>query len=336
MFIFTLFSSIFSLFENTLGLKYQVTIEGERRGGSPYYILYGLKNKKLSFIFSLILVLSSIIFFLPIQIKGITFSIKNLININYYIIFITLIIFSFIFIFRGTNIIAKIINKIVPIMTSIFLFVCFYAIIIKYNQIYFVIKLILKSAFNFKSYGISMIIIGLKRSLFSNEAGLGTAPSINCYSNNKPIRQGYLQVLTCFIDTIVMCIMLGFVILLYNIDLNIENSDSLSILIFENIFPKIGKYIGNFLLFIFSLATVVSSYYAGETNILFNNVVNKKINVNILKTCYKMLFIIGIFLGVFFSNSNLWNLVDYGLVFLGIINIYAIIKLENRFNEEIK
>lgn len=181
-----------------------------------------------------------------------------------------------------------------------------------------------------------MIIIGLKRSLFSNEAGLGTAPSINCYSNNKPIRQGYLQVLTCFIDTIVMCIMLGFVILLYNIDLNIENSDSLSILIFENIFPKTGKYIGNFLLFIFSLATVVSSYYVGETNILFNNVVNKKINVNILKTCYKMLFIIGIFLGVFFSNSNLWNLVDYGLVFLGIINIYAIIKLENRFNEEIK
>ena len=86
MFIFTLFSSIFSLFENTLGLKYQVTIEGERRGGSPYYILYGLKNKKLSFIFSLILVLSSTIFFLPIQIKGITFSIKNLININYYII----------------------------------------------------------------------------------------------------------------------------------------------------------------------------------------------------------------------------------------------------------
>lgn len=336
MFICTLFTTIFSLIENTLGLKYQVIIDGERRGGSPYYILKGLNKKKLSSLFSIILVLSSTIFFLPIQIRGITFSINNLFDINPMIIFILLIIFSFVFIFRGTNIITKIIDKIVPIMTGLFFVVCLYAIIIKYDQIYNVLKLIIKDAFNFKSCGVSAIIIGLKRSLFSNEAGLGTSPSINSYSNNKPINQGYLQVLTCFIDTVVMCIMLGLVILLYNIDLNIENSDKLSVIVFENIFPDIGEYVGNFLLFIFSLATVISGFYAGETNMLFNNVINNKINVNILKTCYKMLFIIGIYLGVFFNNTKLWNLVDYGLVFLGIINIYVISKLNNKFSEELK
>ena len=97
MVICTLFTTIFSLIENTLGLKYQVLIEGERRGGSPYYILFGLKNKKLSKIFSIFLVLSSTIFFLPIQVKGVSFSLNNLFKINQYLIILILLIFSFVF-----------------------------------------------------------------------------------------------------------------------------------------------------------------------------------------------------------------------------------------------
>ena len=80
MVVCTIFTTIFSLIENTLGLKYQVIIESERRGGSPYYILYGLNKKRVSKIFSILLVLSSTIFFLPIQVKGVSFSLNNLFN----------------------------------------------------------------------------------------------------------------------------------------------------------------------------------------------------------------------------------------------------------------
>ena len=76
----TIFTTIFSLMENTIALKYNTFIDGERRGGSPYYILYGLKNKNLSLLFSFILVLSSTIFFLPIQVKGVSFSLVKLFN----------------------------------------------------------------------------------------------------------------------------------------------------------------------------------------------------------------------------------------------------------------
>ena len=107
-----------------------------------------------------------------------------------------------------TNTITRIINKIVPFMTGLFLIVCIYGLIIKFNYIDDVLMLIIKDAFTVKSGFISVVILGLKRSLFSNEAGLGTAPSINSYSDNTPIKQGYLQVLTCFIDTIIMCILL--------------------------------------------------------------------------------------------------------------------------------
>lgn len=334
MIICTVFTSIFSLIENTLGLKYVVDIDGERRGGSPYYILFGLKRRKLAKIFSVFLVLSSTIFFLPIQVRGIFFSIKTFFNINDYLIFVLILTFCFMFVFRGTSIITKIINKIVPIMTISFLFICFYALILKINNIGNVINIILSDAFNFKSGSIGVIIVGLKRSLFSNEAGLGTAPSINSYSNNVPIRQGYLQVLTCVIDTVVMCVLLGFIILLYEIDLNDYNGEQLSIKIFETIFKNNGKLIGCFLLLTFSLATVISSYYAGETNMLFNCIKNNK--SSIYKFIYQLLFIIGILLGVFVSDNKVWNLVDYGLVILGIVNIFVIIKMKKSFENELK
>lgn len=334
MCICTLFTSIFSLMENTLGLKYRVIIDQEGRGGSPYYILKGLNMPKLASIFSVFLVLSSTIFFLPIQVKGVTYSLSYITIINNDVITILLLVFIFIFVFNGTQLITKIINRIVPIMTLIFLLICLYAVIMKWTLIDDVVKIIITDAFNFKSEFLSAIILGLKRSIFSNEAGLGTAPSINCYSDNTPIKQGYLQVLTCFIDTIVMCVLLGIVILLYDIDLSFNSSNELSILIFENIVPLYGKEIGSFLLFIFSLATIISSFYSGESNMLFNSLKNKK-NINKLKFIYKLLFIIGILLGSYAKNSILWDLVDYGIVILGLINIIVIIKLENKFKIEL-
>lgn len=161
--------------ENTIALKYNTFIDGERRGGSPYYILYGLKNKNLSLLFSFILVLSSTIFFLPIQVKGVSFSLVKLFNLNSFYVICLLLIFSFVFIFRGTNILTKVINKIVPIMTVVFLTICLYALFTKMDMLPSVLKLIISEAFNFKSGFVGVIIVGLKRSLFSNEAGLGTA-----------------------------------------------------------------------------------------------------------------------------------------------------------------
>ena len=334
MIICTLFTTIFSLMENTIALKYTTKIDDERRGGSPYYILFGLKNKKLATFFSLMLVLSGTIFFLPIQVKGVSFSLYKLFNLNNFYIICLLLIFSFVFIFQGTKTLTKVINIIVPIMTIVFLVISFYALFTQIDKLPYVLKEILLDAFDLKSGFIGVVIVGLKRSLFSNEAGLGTAPSINCYSDNIPIKQSYLQVLTCFIDTIIMCVLLGIVILLYDVNINDYNSEELSIMIFEYIFPGKGLYIGCFILFTFSLATIISSYYSGETNMLFNVIKNKK-KSNILKLCYKMLFIIGLFIGVFFDNSDIWGFVDIGLVVLGLINIIVIIKLKKDFEYEL-
>lgn len=132
-----------------------------------------------------------------------------------------------------------------------------------------------------------------------------------------------------------MCVLLGVVILLYEVNINDYNGEELSIIIFENIFPGKGKYIGCFILFTFSLATIISGYYGGESNMLFNAINNKK-RVNICRFCYKILFIFGLFIGVFMGNNGIWNLVDYGLIIMGIINIVVIILLKKDFESEIQ
>lgn len=331
MAICTIFSSILSLMENTIAIKYQVKMENELRGGSPYYILFGLNNIKLAKIFSYILVLSSTIFFLPIQVKGVEDALVYNFDIKKTYILLGLIIFTFIVIFKGTKSIINFLKVLVPIMTMAFLLICFYALIKKFYLIDDVIKLILKDALTIKSGFVGGIVVGLKRSLFSNEAGLGTAPSINAMSDiKKPINQGYLQVLTCFIDTIIMCVLLGFIILQYNVDINSLDESKVAILIFEKLFNKYGNYIGSFFLFTFSLATIVSGYYAGESNMLFNGMLKKK-RKYIYKLIYKVLFILGLIIGTYFSNNRIWNLVDLGLILLGIINGIVIYKLRHQF-----
>lgn len=333
MIITTIFTTIFSLIENTIALKYRVKIDNESRGGSPYYILFGLKKLPLAKLFSYFLVLSSTIFFLPIQVKGVEDAITYTFNINKIYILLFLIIFSIVIIFQGTPSITKFVKRLVPIMTFSFLGICIYALINKASLIIPTCKIILRDALAIRSSLTTVIIVGIKKSLFSNEAGLGTAPSINAMSDtDKPLSQGYLQVLTCFIDTIVMCVLLGFVIIQYQVDLNSLDESKVAILIFEEIFGGIGKIIGAFFLFSFSLATIVSSYYSGETNMLFNGMLKPK-NIKIYKNIYRLLFILGLIIGTFFSNENIWNLVDLGLVFLGLLNIFVLIKLECDFKQ---
>lgn len=333
MVITTVFTTIFSLIENTIALKYRVKIDKENRGGSPYYILFGLKKITLAKVFSIFLVLSSTIFFLPVQVKGVEDAITYTFEIPKFYILIILVFFSIVIIFNGTSTITTFIKRLVPIMTISFLGICLYALINKYQLIIPTCQIILRDALTIRASITTVIIVGIKRSLFSNEAGLGTAPSINAMSDtDKPLNQGYLQVLSCFIDTVVMCVLLGFVIIQYQIDLNSLDESKIAILIFEQIFGVIGKYIGSFFLFAFSLATIVSSYYSGETNMLFNGMIKPK-NKKIYQNIYRILFIFGLFIGTFFSNNHIWDLVDSGLVLLGLVNIYALIKLEYEFKQ---
>jgi len=335
MIVFAFFASVFSVIENTLGVKYKVKINGEYRGGSPYYILEGLGKRKTAILIAVFLVLTNTVLFQPLQVNTLSESIHVGFNISYYIIFLIISLFAILFIFSGTKKIVSFSEKIVPFMSLSFIMISIVVILINIERLPNVIGIILKEAFNFKSIFCGGIFVGLKRSLFSHEAGLGTMPTISAMSDvDKPIDQGFVQCFGVFFDTVIMCTLTGLMILCVGV--NIPNQDGYELVI--NVFIEIfnndifGKYVAVIFMFMFSLATIVSQYYLGESNLIF--ITNKKERKNIVYL-YRCLYLVGIFIGVFLSIKQIWNIIDYGILGIGMINIYSIIKLRKEFEVEL-
>lgn len=339
MIISAFFLSIYALIENTLSVKYSTIINNETRGGACFYIDKGLNKKGLAIIFSFMLLCSSTIFFGPLQVNTLSQSIIIPFKINKAIILVAMFLFAYFVIFKGTKRILYFIDKIVPIMTLVFLLVGLITIIINIKMLPNVVKLIVKDAFSIKSiFGAltgGAVIIGLKRSHFSNEAGLGTTPTLSGMSNIKSsISQGYVQVLSVIIDTAVMCTIMGLMILLYDIETFHFEGVELAIYIYEIILGDFGRYLGSFLLFCFSFATWISSYYSGETNIMYLQSHLKK-DKNQIRNLYKILFLLSTIFGIYSSGLAVWDAIDIGMVILGIINIYIMFSLEKDFKNEL-
>lgn len=337
MWVFTLFSSIFSLMENTITQVYKKKINGENRGGSCFYIRYGLNNKILAIIFSFFLVLTNTVLFQPLQVNTISETLNITLNIEKFVILIMLLLFTYFVIFKGTKRIVRFSEIIVPIMSITYIGVAITVILVNINIFPSVLQKIMSEAFSkkaiFAGSASSCFMIGIKRSLFSNETGLGTMPSISSMSDvRKPVMQGYVQTVGAFIDTVLMCSLTGFVILIY--DLKLDNFEGVDLIlsIFNEILGDYGTILASFFMLTFATATVVSEFYLGESNLLY--LVENK-NKKIYKFIFKLLFICGIFIGTFLSTKNIWIIVDNGMVLLGILNVYALIKLQKVFKTEL-
>lgn len=333
MWVYAIFSSIFSIIENTLAQVYKTRINGENRGGSAYYIYKGLGYKRISILIAIFFVLTNTIIFQPLQVNTISQTLEIVLKFNKNFIFILLLLFTLIIIFKGTKSIVKFTEYIVPIMSITFILLGLILIFINIKKFPLVLNDIITKAFSKDSILGGCIYVGFKRSLFSHEAGLGTMPTVSAMADcKKPIDQGHVSAFGVFIDTIVMCSVTGFMILLYNIKLDANTEVELIINVFESIFGNIGIFIATFFMLTFAISTFVSEFYLGETNLLFIFRDNAK---KIYYFLYKCLFLLGIFLGVYLNNNSIWFIIDVGLILLGCVNLFALFRLENVFKEEV-
>ena len=173
-------------------------------------------------------------------------------------------------IFGGIKRIGKVASKLVPLMVIIYMFTVFYILILNYNLFFPVLKLIITDAFSANSVlggavG-SLILIGARRAAFSNEAGVGTSPIIHAASkNDNPIKEGLVAMTGPFVDTIIVCTLTAFSILVSGIwDLGNASGIQLVLLSFEKSIPYFGKYILFSCTFIFAITTLFGNSYFGE------------------------------------------------------------------------
>lgn len=331
--ITTFLISILSYVETYLAIKYRGKDgEGNYNGGPNYYIKKGLGNKKLAYLYAFLIIICYIGGFLGIQSNTITKSLTGIIPVSKYLVSLVLVLITFLSIFGGVKGISKITSKLVPFMTLFYIFLFIYVVFVNYTQIPSILLDIIKDALNMDSFlggFLSTCIIGLQRGIFSNEAGLGTGSiSAATTSSNNPSKQAYLEVIGVYITSILLCTATALFILTTpyeGITFNDVNGIELMQYAFSYHFGAIGEILLFIFIFLFAFSTVLTGYYYGESALRF--IVGKEKEKYI--TLLKIVTLFVIFLGGLLSATLLWNIVDLLVAFLAIINIYALIFLED-------
>jgi len=209
--------------ESTLGQLYKEKDEkGNFRGGPAYYMRKGLNSKSLAIIFSLCLFFGYGFVFSSVQANSITDAFYGSYGLDKLATGIVITIVAAFIIFGGLKKIARFAEFTVPFMGVAYLLVCLYVLAINITLIPAIIADIFTSALGLKEAGGGLvgaaIVQGVKRGLYSNEAGMGSAPNVAAAASPNPphpVAQGYIQMLAVFFDTIIICSCTAFVILLF-------------------------------------------------------------------------------------------------------------------------
>ena len=332
----SLISAPLTFAETYLGIKYKDRDKNNNSiGGPSYYIKKALNNKKLASLYSIIIIISYISGFISIQSNTITKSITTIYNINPLIIGLILSIITLIIIFGGINKIANTTSKIVPIMSLLYIGTSLYITITNIYLIPNIIKSIISSAFNIKAFTTSFLpimILGVQRGIFSSETGIGTcAIAASTGDNNSPISEGYIQMFGIYITSFLICTSTAIIILTSNYKiLNINDINGIEIAshAFKYHLGNNGNILLVILIILFAFSTILTGYYYGESCLEFFNKSNKLYIIML-----KLITIIIIFIGSFFSSTIMWKFTDLLIAIPILINIYAIIKLKDEIKK---
>ena len=338
MWIMAVIGSASSMAESTLAQIYKVKSKDGKSfvGGPAYYIEKAFGNKKISMIFSSLFVFCFLFGFNALQAHNMSSSLKYYIP-NYentiwpYVVGIVLAsVVSFV-VFGGMKRIGFVSSYLVPAMASIYILAGLYIILTNFSKIPDAFSAILSSAFNFKSIfgGMSgsVLLIGIKRGLLSNEAGMGSAPNAAASADTShPAKQGIAQILSVFIDTILICSTSAFILLLSGVDLN--SSLSGMPLMQKALESQLGIWGVHFITLsvtAFAFSAIIGNFGLSEPNIMFIKDSPK------LSNTLRLLGIFSIIFGCVATASVAWNLADISMAFIAIVNIITILKLSKRY-----
>ncbi|WP_294154156.1 alanine/glycine:cation symporter family protein [uncultured Clostridium sp.] len=325
MWLMALIGSASSFVESTLAQIYkQSDGNGSYIGGPAYYMEKALNMKWMGVIFSILITICFGLVFNSVQSNTISLALNQAFGVNRIIVGVVLTIITAIIIFGGIHRIAKVSEIIVPIMAVAYILIALFVVVINITKVPGLISLIVQNAFGAKqAVGGSIggaLLIGIKRGLFSNEAGMGSAPNAAATANvSHPVKQGLIQTLGVFTDTIVICSCTAFIILLSDIDLS---SGLTGIELTQN---ALSSHLGNFgsifiaiCVLLFAFSSIVGNYYYGEANIEFLS--SKKIYITIYRVCVALM----VLFGATVSMDIVWNLADVIMALMAITNLIAI------------
>ncbi|MGG5462593.1 alanine/glycine:cation symporter family protein [Clostridium sp. B9] len=327
MWLIALIGSASSFVESTLAQIYKVKDKDSFRGGPAYYMEKGLGKRWLGILFSILITICFGFVFNAVQANTVSVAFHSAFGFSRLTIGIILAIITALVIFGGIHRVAKVSEIIVPILAVAYILIAIVVLLLNITELPSVLKLIVESAFGIKQLtagGLGAAVMqGIKRGLFSNEAGMGSAPNAAATATvSHPVKQGLIQTLGVFTDTLLICSCTAFIILLSGsyADTNLTGIELTQQALVSQIGP-FGAYFIAICILLFAFSSIVGNFYYGQTNIEFMN--SKKWILNV----YRILVIGMVLFGSVTEVALVWNLADLFMGLMAILNIITILFL---------
>jgi len=333
MWIVAIIGGATSFVESTLAQVYKVKDvdkPGTYRGGPAYYISKGLNQKWLGVVFAILIALTFGLIFNSVQSNTISAAFEEAFGLQSVAVGLILAALTAVIIFGGIHRIAFVSSVIVPIMVVLYIVMAAVVFVTNIGEFPAVMASIIKHAFGLEQAiggGIGAAIMhGVRRGLFSNEAGMGSAPNAAATAAvSHPAKQGFIQTLGVYFDTLIVCTATAFIILVSTDVYNSGQYEGINLLQ-ASLSSQVGDWANIFIavaIFLFAFTSIIGSYYYGETNIQF--IKNSKSILNL----YRLATIAFVFIGSLVGLGFVWSVADLFMGLMTVINLIGIALLGN-------
>lgn len=319
-----------SFFECSLGQLYKrCDAEGQFRGGPSYYIQHGLGKRWLGMIMAVLLLVTFGFAFNGLQSHAVTHSLNDAFKISPSYAGVGLAILLGLVFVGGIKRIAKVADLLVPIKTLVYIAVTLYVIGVQFEHVPHMLMTIVKSAFGMDEVfgGLigSAIVMGVKRGVFANEAGLGSAPNVAAVAQvEHPVAQGVVQAFSVFLDTFVICTCTALLILLSGFYTPGFEGDGIALT--QNSLAAVvgdwGRLFISVALALFVFTSILYNYYLGENSLRFLLGENRKAIF-----FYRVLVLALILWGAVEDLGTVFAFADITMTLLAFVNLIALAML---------
>ena len=324
MWVIALLGASSAFIESTLGQLYKIRGKDSFIGGPAYYMKKGLKQPWMGMLFAILISITFGFAFNSVQSNTICAAAEHAFGFNHILLGGVLTLLTLVIIFGGIQRIARVSSIIVPVMALGYVGLALVIVILNITHLPGVIALIVSHAFGWEQAlagGVGMALMqGIKRGLFSNEAGMGSAPNAAATAHvSHPAKQGLIQTLAVFTDTLLICTCTAFIILFSGAPLDgSTNGVQLTQQALTNEIGSSGSVFVAVALFFFAFSSILGNYYYGEANVRY--LTHRKWVLNI----YRILVGGMVMFGAVATFDLAWSLADVTMGLMVLCNLIAI------------
>ena len=329
MWIMALLGAANGFIESTLAQLYKRKGEDSYYGGPAYYMQIGLKSKWLGVLFAVLITGTFGMAYQIFQSNTMCDALSNAFGWDKAVLGVLFTVCTLVIIFGGVQRVARFTSIVAPIMAIGYVVLALFIVIANYEAIPSVFKMIIEGAFGFEQVAGGTIgaavMQGIKRGLFSNEAGEGSAPNAAAAAETShPVKQGLVQALGVFVDTLLICSCTAFIILSTGSLSSGEDGILLTNVAVESELGVFGRYFLTAAIFLLAYSTIIGNYFYGETNIRF--ITRNKYAVPVFRIVTGSMVMIGAVI----TLHTAWTFVDIMMGLMTLCNLVAILLLSDK------